>query len=68
MTTIIRGITKDRNLELNIKVNTGMIVLKNDKKIEIVDCNNFTIEEFEYILKEVKNFIVYKENTKILIE
>ena len=68
MTTIIRGITKDRNLELNIKVNTGMIVLKNDNKIEIVDCNNFTIEEFEYILKEVKNFIVYKENTKILIE
>ncbi len=63
MTTKIRGNIK-RDLELDIKVNTGSVVLRNDNKLEIVDCENFTIEEIEYILKEAKEFILYKERTK----
>ncbi len=70
MTTKVRGIMKEstsktphriRDLELNIKVNTGYAVLKQNNKIEITDCEDFTIEELEYIIKEAKDFIVYKK-------
>lgn len=54
----------ERNLELNIKVNTGSVVLRNNNKIQITDCNDFTIEELEYIIKEIKSFVVYKKENE----
>lgn len=68
--TIMKNKTKDslieeykrtKNLELDIKVNTGHAVLKQNNKIEITDCNDFTIEELEYLIKEAKDFIEYRE-------
>ena len=52
-----------RNLELDIKVNTGRAVVKQNNKIEITDCNEFTVEELEYLIKEAKSFIEYKERS-----
>lgn len=56
----------ERSLELDIKVNTGSAVVKMNNKVEITDCNDFTIEELEYILEEAKSFIKYKDISKIV--
>jgi hypothetical protein len=56
----------ERNLELDIKVNTGSAVVKMNNKIEITNCGDFTVEELEYILEEVKSFIEYKDTSKIV--
>lgn len=53
----------ERNLELDIKINTGHAILKHNNKIEITDCGDFTIEELEYLISEAKNFILYKNKT-----
>ncbi len=55
---------RTRNLELDIKINTGRAVVKQNNKIEITDCEDFTIEELEYLIKEAKDFIEYKEGSK----
>jgi len=57
---LIEKYKRTRNLELDIKINTGHAVLKQNNKIEIVDCEDFTIEELEYLIKEAKGFIAYK--------
>lgn len=54
--------TIERKFELDIKVNTGSAVVKNNNKIEITDCEDFTIEELEFIINEAKAFIEYKKN------
>ena len=56
---------KERDLQLDIKVNTGSAIIKMNNKIEITDCEDFTIEELEYILEEAKSFIKYKDISKI---
>jgi len=61
-------ITKERKLELDIKINTGSVVVKDNNKLEFTDCDDFTIEELEYVINEAKSFIKYKESTKILSE
>lgn len=58
---ITKKIPRLRDLELNIKINTGNAVFKQNNKIEITDCEDFTIEELEYLIKEAKDFIEYKE-------
>lgn len=62
-----RGFMKnERDLQLDMKVNTGSAVVKMNNKIEITDCEDFTIEELEYILEEAKSFIKYKDISKIV--
>ena len=60
---IMKKILRIKDLELDIKINTGHAVLKQNNKIEITDCEDFTIEELEYLIKEAKNFIEYKERS-----
>ncbi len=54
-----------RNLELDIKISTGHAVLKQNNNIEIIDVNELTIEDLEYLIKEAKSFIEYKEKSKL---
>jgi len=58
----------ERNLELDIKVNNGSVVVRNNNKLEFTDCDDFTIEELEYVINEAKSFIKYKESTKLSVE
>ena len=60
----------ERNLELDIKVNNGSVVVRNNNKLEFTcsNCDDFTIEEIEYIINEAKSFIKYKESTVISAE